>query len=143
MKQARQLDDIMTQYDNREKQTHAATVFAHVVGSWKFIIIQSMFMLFYLAWNILPGFFHFDPYPFTLLNLVLSFQAAYTGPVILMAQNVQDEKDREIVYKDFELSLSAERDIRKVLAITRENESEIELILEYIKKSSDNNKRGN
>ena len=57
---------------------------AAVVGSWRFVIIQSVVMVVWLALNIVAWTEHWDPYPFILLNLVLSFQAAYTAPIILM-----------------------------------------------------------
>src|SRR5262245_58491505 len=69
---------------------------AAVVGSWPFIIVQSLLLFAWMTVNVYlavreamqPGYLHaWDPYPFILLNLVLSFQAAYTGPVVMMAQN--------------------------------------------------------
>ncbi len=68
---------------------------ATAVGSWKFLIGQSTCLVFYILYNVhLLQQEAFDPYPFILLNLVLSFQAAFTAPVILMAQNRADSKDR-------------------------------------------------
>ena len=68
---------------------------ATAVGSWKFLIGQSSCLVFYILYNVhLLQQEAFDPYPFILLNLVLSFQAAFTAPVILMAQNRADSKDR-------------------------------------------------
>jgi len=66
------------------------------IGSWKFIIIQSIILLFWIVVNVawLSMGASWDPYPFILLNLILSFQAAYASPLILMAQNRADEKDR-------------------------------------------------
>jgi uncharacterized membrane protein len=73
-----------------------------IVGSWKFIIIQSSFILFWLILNLCspkkP-----DPYPFMFLNILLSFQAAYTGPVLLMAANRQAEIDRKRAIENLEL----------------------------------------
>src|SRR5260370_1728008 len=64
-----------------------------------------------------PGYFKaWDPYPFILLNLVLSFQAAYTGPVVMMSQNRQSEKDRLLAQHDFELNMKAEDEIKVILA---------------------------
>ena len=69
----------------------AADVVAAFVGSWKFIIIQAFMLTTWLILNII-GFHtnHWDPYPFILLNLVLSFQAAFTAPVIMISQNRQE-----------------------------------------------------
>ena len=63
------------------------------IGSWPFLITQSVFVLIWLIGNAIL-FFHFDPKPFILLNLLFSVQAAYTGPVLLLAGNRQAQKDR-------------------------------------------------
>lgn len=68
---------------------------AATVGSWRFIIIQSTLLLIWLILNITGIVFRWDPYPFILLNLALSFQAAYTGPVVMMSQNRQAARDRK------------------------------------------------
>jgi uncharacterized membrane protein len=62
------------------------------LGSWKFLIMQSFILLAWIAINIFS--FAFDQYPFILLNLVLSFQAAFATPLILMASNRSEKKDR-------------------------------------------------
>ncbi len=76
---------------------------AALVGSWPFLIVQSVILFLWMAVNgclvvhgsLHPGSLHAgNPYPFILLNLVPSFQAAYTGPVVMMAQNRQAETDR-------------------------------------------------
>ena len=75
---------------------------SNIVGSWKFIIIQSSFIAFWLILNTCapkkP-----DAYPFMFLNILLSFQAAYTGPVLLMASNRQSEIDRKRAIENLEL----------------------------------------
>ncbi len=63
------------------------------IGSWWFLIIQSIAVAIWLVGNLFL-FFHFDPKPFILLNLLFSVQAAYTGPVLLLAGNRQSQKDR-------------------------------------------------
>jgi uncharacterized membrane protein len=63
------------------------------MGSWKFLIIQTIAVAIWLVGNVFL-FFHFDPKPFILLNLLFSVQAAYTGPVLLLAGNRQSQKDR-------------------------------------------------
>jgi len=73
---------------------------AGVVGSWQFVIIQSVVMVVWLALNIVAWTEHWDPYPFILLNLVLSFQAAYTAPIILMSQNRQSAIDGHVAPPD-------------------------------------------
>src|SRR6266852_9347934 len=61
------------------------------VGSWRFIIIMSMLLLAWLVLNSIAWINHWDPYPFILLNLTLSFQAAYAAPFVMMSQNRQSE----------------------------------------------------
>ena len=68
--------------------------FAAVIGSWRFIILQSVILFTWVLLNV-AGIVSFDKYPFILLNLFLSFQAAYTGPVLLMSANRQANKDRK------------------------------------------------
>lgn len=65
-----------------------------VLGSWRFIIIQSVFLAFWLMLNVIVFMQHWDPYPFILLNLALSFEAAYASPLILMSQNRQASRDK-------------------------------------------------
>jgi uncharacterized membrane protein len=86
---------------------------AAIVGSWKFIIVQSLVLLTWAYLN-LRGVVHFDPYPFILLNLVLSLQAAYAGPMILMAQNRQNEKDRKALYGDYELDYDSHERLKLI-----------------------------
>ena len=64
------------------------------LGSWRFIIIQSIILAFWIILNSVSLFAHWDPAPFILLNLCLSFQAAFTGPIVLLSQNRQSVKDR-------------------------------------------------
>jgi uncharacterized membrane protein/ActR/RegA family two-component response regulator len=82
----------------------AAESVARVVGSWTFILVQSTIILIWVVINNLPGFPHWDGYPFILMNLVLSLQAAYTAPMIMMAQNRVSQKDRLIARTDYEIS---------------------------------------
>lgn len=82
-------------------------------GSWKFI---TLFLFFLVAWIAANTFIlltkPFDPYPFILLNLILSCIAALQAPVIMMSQNRQDEKDRERAKKDYMINLKSELEIR-------------------------------
>jgi uncharacterized membrane protein len=87
-----------------------ADTVAAVMGSWKFIIIQSVILLGWIAWNTAGG-SPFDPYPYILLNLALSFQAAYSAPIIMMSQNRQADIDRGRAIEDFEVNTKAELEI--------------------------------
>lgn len=82
-------------------------------GSWTFIIIFSGFIMLWIILNVVilvnKG---FDPYPFILLNLLLSCVAALQAPVIMMSQNRQEEKDRQRAKKDFMINLKSEVEIR-------------------------------
>jgi uncharacterized membrane protein len=71
----------------------AADSIANGMGSWRFIIVQSVFVVGWIALNLLAVIGHWDPYPFILLNLLFSTQAAYAAPVIMMSQNRQAQKD--------------------------------------------------
>jgi uncharacterized membrane protein len=84
---------------------------ARTVGSWRFIIIQSIAIGIWIVSNIINGSNAWDPYPFILLNLMLSFQAAYTAPAIMMSQNRQSEIDRQQANNDFEINVKAELEI--------------------------------
>jgi len=85
--------------------------FARTVGSWRFIIIQSIVLGAWIILNFIAHFSHWDPYPFILLNLVLSFQAAYAAPIIMMSQNRQSEIDRRHAEYDYRINVKAELEI--------------------------------
>jgi uncharacterized membrane protein len=84
---------------------------ADTIGSWPFIITQSIILAIWIALNITAWINHWDPYPFILLNLMLSFQAAYAGPVIMMSQNRQSAKDRLAAEIDHQVNTKAEYEI--------------------------------
>lgn len=88
---------------------------AATMGSWPFIIFQSIVLLIWMALNIVGWFQHWDPYPFILLNLALSFQAAYSAPIIMMSQNRQSEKDRLMAQHDYEVDCKAEDEVKALL----------------------------
>jgi len=95
---------------DRSFADRAADAVAATVGSWRFIVIQSTLLLVWLAFNSVSA-QRVDPYPFILLNLLLSFQAAYTAPIIMMSQNRQSEIDRRRSILDFEINRKAELEI--------------------------------
>jgi uncharacterized membrane protein len=88
---------------------------ARTVGSWEFIIIQSSIFVLWAILNVTAWISHWDPYPFILMNLVLSLQAAYTAPVIMMSQNRQEEKDRIEAHNDYQVNEKAEEEIRVII----------------------------
>jgi uncharacterized membrane protein len=82
-------------------------------GSWTFIIYFGVFILIWIIINIVfLANKSFDPYPFILLNLILSCIASLQAPVIMMSQNRQEEKDRERAKKDYMINLKSELEIR-------------------------------
>ncbi|HUO88111.1 MAG TPA: DUF1003 domain-containing protein [Rhizomicrobium sp.] len=102
-----------------------ADAVAATMGSWRFIIIQSAVLLFWIILNITAYIEHWDPYPFILLNLALSFQAAYAAPFIMMSQNRQQDVDRMAAKNDYDINIKAELEIELLhqkLDALRENE---------------------
>ena len=87
-----------------------ADLVAAIAGSWTFIIAQTIVLALWIAINAYNG-KAWDPYPFILLNLLLSFQAAYAAPIIMMAQNRQSDIDRRKAEKDYDVNLKAELEI--------------------------------
>lgn len=95
---------------SRTPAQRAADAVAGLVGSWRFIAIQSAMLGAWIVFNALsPD--RVDPYPFILLNLLLSFQAAYTAPIIMMSQNRQAEIDRTRAIEDYDINCKAELEI--------------------------------
>ncbi len=98
---------------------------AATIGSWNFIIIQTMLLVAWVALNVTAYIQHWDPYPFILLNLMLSFQAAYSAPIIMMSQNRQSVIDRQDAKHDYEVNMKAELEIELLqdkISLLREEE---------------------
>ncbi len=112
---------------------------ANYMGSWSFIIIQSILVILWMILNIVAYVGQWDPYPFILLNLLFSTQAAYAAPIIMMAQNRQSERDRHQALEDYETNIAAKSEIESLqFELTRiENDKldKIILLLEDIKKN--------
>jgi uncharacterized membrane protein len=89
---------------------------AVTMGSWSFIIVQSVLLAIWIALNITAYIARWDPYPFILLNLLLSFQAAYAAPVIMMSQNRQQDIDRRDAANDYRVNVKAELEIESLHA---------------------------
>jgi uncharacterized membrane protein len=99
-----------------EKLTFGQRIADHIAefgGSWTFIIIFFAFILFWMSINVIAlATKAFDPYPFILLNLILSCLAAIQAPIIMMSQNRQEQKDRQRSEHDYKVNLKAELEIR-------------------------------
>jgi len=93
----------------------AADWVASTIGSWKFIIIQTALLALWVMLNITAWIQHWDPYPFILMNLVLSLQAAYAAPIIMMSQNRQAERDRLDAHNDYLVNLKSEEGIHAII----------------------------
>jgi uncharacterized membrane protein len=83
---------------------------ARFLGTGRYLVGQSLFVVVWLALNIVGGIKHWDPYPFILLNLAFSTQAAYAAPLILLAQNRQDDRDRSSIERDREVAARTQAD---------------------------------
>jgi uncharacterized membrane protein len=83
---------------------------ARFLGTGRYLVGQSLFVVVWLALNIVGGVKHWDPYPFILLNLAFSTQAAYAAPLILLAQNRQDDRDRSSIERDREVAARTQAD---------------------------------
>lgn len=88
-----------------------ADAVAKGMGSWKFIIIQTVLVILWMGLNIVGFFYHWDVYPFILLNLLFSTQAAYAAPIIMMSQNRQSERDRIQAQADYQTNIEAKQEI--------------------------------
>jgi uncharacterized membrane protein len=117
--------------DERTFGQRVADGTASTLGSWPFIIAQTAFVGLWVALNIVAWARRWDPYPFILLNLMFSVQAAYAGPILMMSQNRQAERDRYQAQEDYETNRKAEVEIEDV----QEHLHRIEAALERIEVS--------
>jgi uncharacterized membrane protein len=112
---------------------------ANGMGSWRFIIIQSVFVLIWMGLNIVGFMQKWDPYPFILLNLLFSTQAAYAAPIIMMSQNRQNDRDRQQAAADYQTNIEAKIEIEALQThlskIEIEKLDKIILMLEEMKKN--------
>jgi uncharacterized membrane protein len=88
---------------------------ADTIGSWPFIITQTVILTIWIILNVIGIIGKWDVYPFILLNLMLSFQAAYSGPVIMMSQNRQSAKDRIAAEIDHDVNTKAELEVSNLM----------------------------
>jgi uncharacterized membrane protein len=115
-----------------------ADAVAGFIGSWRFIIIQSVIFVIWVIVNTIWLFepYQWDPYPFILFNLFMSAEAAYSSPLILMSQNRQSERDREHAQHDYECNIAAKEEIETVLSeLGRLELQKLDKILELLQSS--------
>lgn len=97
--------------ENRPLKDDLASQLARSIGSWNFIIIQTIFILSWMILNLCGIAFKWDAYPFVLLNLCFSTQAAYAAPIIMMSQNRQSQRDRAHAEADYQTNLKIKDEI--------------------------------
>lgn len=108
---------------------------ANGMGSWGFIIIQTFIVLLWMTFNIIAYVSHWDPYPFILLNLLFSTQAAYAAPIIMMSQNRQSERDRHQAEEDYQTNLKAKMEIEQLQQeLARIENNKLDRIIELLEK---------
>lgn len=108
---------------------------SEIVGSWKFIIIQTIILAAWIVLNIVAWEMRWDPYPFIFLNLIVGIQATYTAPIIMMSQNRAAERDRRKMEMDYHTNRKAEKEIEQIQAqIAKMEKNKIDKILEIINK---------
>jgi uncharacterized membrane protein len=88
--------------------------FTRAIGSWWFLVAQSVLIVIWVTLNVVAWAQRFDPYPFILLNLVFSVWSAYAAPIIMMSQNRQDETDRARAERDLATNVEAHREIEEI-----------------------------
>lgn len=88
---------------------------ANGMGSWRFIIWQTVFVIVWMTVNVVGIMQHWDPFPFILLNLLFSTQAAYAAPIIMMSQNRAAERDRAQAQNDYETNIAAKEEIEALM----------------------------
>ena len=106
---------------------------ATVIGSWPFLIIQTVLILIWVTLNVIGIINHWDPYPFILLNLCFSLQAAYTGPILLVAGNRQSQLDRLRLEHTAEVEEASEKMTIEILKEIETNTEATVRILQHIK----------
>ena len=87
---------------------------ANGMGSWSFIIWQTIIVIIWMMLNVVGFIQHWDVYPFILLNLIFSTQAAYAAPIIMMSQNRQNARDRDQAQHDYETNIAAKKGIEEL-----------------------------
>jgi uncharacterized membrane protein len=88
-------------------------------GSWAFLASQTVFLFLWIILNVTAWMNHWDPYPFILLNLVLSFQAAYTAPILMISQNRQAKLHERRNHLDLQINMLGEQETTEILRLLR------------------------
>ena len=121
--------------DERTFGQRVADTVANSMGSWAFIIIQSVIVALWIICNLIAWQFQWDVYPFILLNLVFSTQAAYAAPIIMMSQNRSAERDRHHADADYKTNLEAKKEIEELMvALNKIDVDKLDKIIALLEK---------
>ncbi|HAH25718.1 MAG TPA: hypothetical protein DCL77_18505 [Prolixibacteraceae bacterium] len=116
-----------------------ADAVAKGMGSWKFIILQTILVVLWMGLNVIGFMYHWDVYPFILLNLLFSTQAAYAAPIIMMSQNRQNERDRMHAEEDYQTNIDAKLEIEALSLKLKSLEVEkLDKIIELLQEQKSN-----
>lgn len=145
MLQIKKLREIKNWYEEHTNTLNfgqrLADAVASGMGSWRFIIIQTIIVVLWMVLNVVAFLSHWDPYPFILLNLLFSTQAAYAAPIIMMAQNRQSERDRVQALDDYQTNITAKKEIEELQIKLNTIETEkLDKILALLEKMNNENK---
>lgn len=94
----------------------AATDLGRLVGSWTFVVLQAVMTVFWLVLNVFAVTRHWDPYPFLLLNLILSLESALWASLVLMSLNLAADRDRLRAQQDYEVNVKTEEEVRALMS---------------------------
>jgi len=132
---------------HRESLTYGQRIadsVANGMGSWTFILWQTAFVIVWMTLNVIGFMKHWDVYPFILLNLIFSTQAAYAAPIIMMAQNRQSERDRLQAQADYDTNVEAKLEIESLQIQLNKIETEkLDRIIALLEKMNKEQGTGN
>ncbi len=121
--------------DERARRDKLADVLSAAIGSWTFIIVQTVITIVWLVFNVVAWRHEWDPYPFILLNLFFSLQAFYAAPLILMSQNRQADRDRLHAEHDYEINVRAKEEIEELhLSLARVEVEKLDKIIAMLER---------
>jgi uncharacterized membrane protein len=134
----------LTWHDKHEKTLtfgdKISDAVANGMGSWRFIIIQTIFVICWMAINVIGIVRHWDVYPFILLNLIFSTQAAYAAPIIMMAQNRQSDRDRIQAQNDYQCNVDAKQEIEALqLHLSKIETEKLDKIIQMLEEMKSKN----
>jgi len=125
--------------ENLSFGSRVADSVANGMGSWKFIIVQTILVILWMGLNLIGYMYHWDVYPFILLNLLFSTQAAYAAPIIMMSQNRQNERDRTHAQADYQTNVEAKLEIEALSSkLSRLEVEKLDKIIQLLEEMKQN-----